>query len=141
MRKQPTTKEKIQRLKQALRVMTSMSAHVRKHHFDMSYWGQKTSCGTVACLAGHCGLDPWFRRKGFKMDFKEDRNEEWEGNTQIISVEFRDTFPEADPAQFFGDDIEDQIFTRMGSYVEVKKRVVAAIKQLEAGQELDVWHI
>src|SRR5205823_4978616 len=42
-------------------------------------WGRKTdeedgnppSCGTVACAVGHAGLDPWFRRRGLKMDLKQ----------------------------------------------------------------------
>jgi hypothetical protein len=32
----------------------------------MSQWGYKNDCGTIACAAGHCSFDPWFRRRGFK---------------------------------------------------------------------------
>lgn len=60
--------EQIERWEQCLRVLETMPAHEREHHFDMSDWGTKTECGTVACAAGHCGLDAWFRERGFQMD-------------------------------------------------------------------------
>lgn len=47
---------------QALRVLQQMTPHERKNHFDMRSWGHRTDCGTVACLAGHCYLDPWFQK-------------------------------------------------------------------------------
>jgi hypothetical protein len=62
-------KEQIERWENAVRILKSLTPHQRKEHFDMSHWGAKTPCGTVACAAGHCGLDPWFRKRGFKMDF------------------------------------------------------------------------
>jgi hypothetical protein len=37
----------------------------------MSQWGKLTDCGTVACAAGTCGLDPWFRARGFTLDFDD----------------------------------------------------------------------
>jgi hypothetical protein len=37
----------------------------------MGHWGYETKCGTVTCAAGHCGLDPWFRRRGFKLNFDD----------------------------------------------------------------------
>src|SRR6267378_1550966 len=67
-----TPKEQIARWEQVLRVLRGLTKHERKKHFNMGFFGQKTSCGTVACAAGHCGLDPWFRRRGFKLDFIED---------------------------------------------------------------------
>jgi hypothetical protein len=51
------------------RVLDSMPQHERQKHWSMGTWGEKTDCGTVACAAGHCGLDPWFRRRGFKLNF------------------------------------------------------------------------
>ena len=51
------------------RVLDAMPEHERQHHWDMSQWGEKTDCGTVACAAGHCGLDPWFNERGFKLVF------------------------------------------------------------------------
>jgi len=63
--------QRIERWENALRVLKALTPHERKRHFDMSRWGAKTACGTVACAAGYCGLDPWFRRQGFKMRLKE----------------------------------------------------------------------
>lgn len=51
------------------RVLHDMPEHDRQKHWDMAHWGVLTECGTVACAAGHCGLDPWFRERGFKLDF------------------------------------------------------------------------
>lgn len=64
-----TEQEKmVERWENALRVLRKMTKHQRQKHFDMSTWGEVTACGTVACLAGHCSLDPWFRRRGFKSE-------------------------------------------------------------------------
>jgi hypothetical protein len=64
----------IERWQNAERVLESMPQHERQHHWNMGFWGEKTSCGTIACAAGHCGLDPWFRRRGFKLDFAKRDN-------------------------------------------------------------------
>jgi hypothetical protein len=64
--------ERIERWQNVLRVLRALTPHERKRHFDMSWWGLKTDCGTVACAAGHCGMDPWFRRRGFKLRFGKD---------------------------------------------------------------------
>src|SRR6266478_9843916 len=74
-----TRKEKIARWEQVLRVLRGLTKHERKKHFNMSFFGEKTACGTVACAAGHCGLDPWFRRRGFRLDF--DKIVTWNGET------------------------------------------------------------
>ena len=39
--------------------------------FDMHYWGRQHSespCGTAACMAGHAGLHPWFRKQGLILE-------------------------------------------------------------------------
>lgn len=59
----------IERWSNVERVLEAMPEHERQHHWDMSTWGKKTTCGTVACAAGTCGLDPWFRERGFKLEF------------------------------------------------------------------------
>lgn len=61
-----TQAQKIARWENVLRVLQALTPHQRRKHWDMSNWGVKTDCGTVACAAGHCSLDPWFRRRGFK---------------------------------------------------------------------------
>lgn len=65
----PAQTELIERWVNVERVLAAMPEHERQHHWDMSTWGKKTTCGTVACAAGTCGLDPWFRERGFKLDF------------------------------------------------------------------------
>ena len=58
----------IERWSNVHRVLNAMPEHERLKHWDMSTWGEATECGTVACAAGHCGLDPWFRERGFRLD-------------------------------------------------------------------------
>lgn len=60
-------KEKLERWTQAERVLKGLPKHVRTKHWNMAHWGIVTECGTVCCAAGHCGLDPWFRKRGFKL--------------------------------------------------------------------------
>jgi len=60
-----TPKEKIERWVNAERVLTSLPKHERAKHWNMRHWGVETECGTVCCAAGHCGLDPWFNKRGF----------------------------------------------------------------------------
>ena len=64
----PTPEQLIERWTNVLRVLCGLSAHVRRHHWNMGTWGNETECGTVTCAAGHCGMDPWFRRRGFRYD-------------------------------------------------------------------------
>lgn len=61
---------RIERWENVLRVLEGLGPHERDEHWDMGTWGQQTPCGTIACAAGHCGLDPWFRQQGFTMDFR-----------------------------------------------------------------------
>jgi hypothetical protein len=64
--KAPTTKQLIERWENVLRVLRALTPHQRRKHWNMETWGTKTECGTVACAAGHCAMDSWFRRRGFK---------------------------------------------------------------------------
>lgn len=65
-----TKKERIARWENVERVLSEMTPHERRKHWNMGTWGKKTDCGTIACAAGHCGLDPWFRRREFKLNFR-----------------------------------------------------------------------
>lgn len=67
-----STTKQVDRWKNVLRVLQGLSPHARRKHWDMSVFGEKTECGTVACAAGHCGMDPWFRRRGFQLKFTTD---------------------------------------------------------------------
>lgn len=62
-----TIEEKLIRWDNAERVLKNLPKHERQKHFDMNNWGVMTECGTVACAAGHCGMDPWFIKQGFKL--------------------------------------------------------------------------
>lgn len=62
-----TTAQKIERWQNVVRVLESLDKHQRTKHFSMINWGDVTDCGTVACAAGWCGLDPWFHSQGFAM--------------------------------------------------------------------------
>lgn len=65
---EPTNAELIERWEQCLRVLEQMPEHERRHHFSMeTIWCREAECGTVTCAAGRCGLDSWFRERGFLL--------------------------------------------------------------------------
>jgi hypothetical protein len=78
---QITPNDLIERWVNVARVLDTMPEHERQKHWDMATWGERNDCGTIACAAGHCGMDPWFRDKGFTLDFDE------EGDMHITNVE------------------------------------------------------
>ncbi len=53
----------VERLEQAIRVMTELSEGDRTH-FDVGVWAATRDGGIAACVAGHCGRDPWFQAQG-----------------------------------------------------------------------------
>lgn len=122
----PENRKYIERWTQALRVLTKMSKHERERHFDMSHWGQKTECGTVACLAGHCSLDPWFRRRGFASKFAT-RDE---GGGLYFSGQY--------PSEFFGEKGYLNVFLAFNcSHPEVVKLTREHISYLKKGGNPD----
>lgn len=111
-----TDRQLLARMEHALQVMEKMTPHERRRHFDMSDWVQVTECGTVACLAGHCALDPWFRKHGFSINVSEDM-------ITPFSV---------DPMDYFGEVIHRTIFLDVfASYGIIKKKVKSVIKDLK----------
>lgn len=96
---QCTPEQQVQRWEQCLRVLLELTPHERRRHFDMSVWGRKTPCGTVACAAGHCALDPWFNDRGFSILFSE-------------RTPMQPTWPGMRPDVFFGHRGYEQIFIR-----------------------------
>jgi hypothetical protein len=60
--------EKIERWENVGRVVRGIAEdpHARSHHWNMGLWAVQNECGTVACAAGHCALDPYFQEQGFK---------------------------------------------------------------------------
>lgn len=109
---QCTQAEKIERWRNVLRVLLSLSPHERQRHFTMNTWGELTPCGTVACAAGHCGMDPWFRSQGFIMDPHSD-------------LSFTTLFPSTSPEEFFGQTGHYGIFIK--TYLDFQG-VVEAVK-------------
>lgn len=60
----PSVATYIERLKQAVRVMEELSA-TDQVNFTLQYWAQRRDNGMLCgCIAGHCGLDPWFQANG-----------------------------------------------------------------------------
>jgi hypothetical protein len=90
-----TPQEQLVRWENCLRVLEEMTPHQRKKHFDMSNWGFVNECGTIACAAGSCGLDPWFIRRGFKLiphvlteEEKEEEKKIQESPTDVFRPNF-----------------------------------------------------
>lgn len=111
----------IERWEQALRVLENMTEHERLHHFDMSFWAKRTACGTVACLAGHCSFDPWFRERGFIGEI---------GDTLDSDIEFKGQ----QPAVFFGRRGYEAVFMAGGAdYDDVVETVREQIEYLKEG--------
>lgn len=55
----------IERLRQAVRVMEGLSEADRAL-FNIDIWAALRGSGVAACVAGHCGLDPWFQAEGLR---------------------------------------------------------------------------
>ena len=65
-----TAAQKVERWEQVIRVLRGLTKHQRTKHWDMSVYLEKNDCGTIGCAAGHCALDPWFRRRGYRADWR-----------------------------------------------------------------------
>ena len=113
-----TPAEKVERWEGVERVMKKLTPHQRKKHFDMGTWGEETGCGTVACVAGHCGLDPSFRRQGFRM--------------RVVGYGSR--WEIYNPSEFFGMAGYDNIFTnrRVRTYENARAAISEYLEDLRA---------
>jgi hypothetical protein len=80
-REVPTKTQVIARWKNMARVLRGLSWHEKRNHFDMKFWGVETKCGTVACAAGHCGMDPWFRKHGLILNPGNKGDQEADGSS------------------------------------------------------------
>lgn len=127
----------IERWENCLRVLQNLTPHQRRKHWSMGSFGRKTECGTVACAAGHCGLDPWFRRRGFKMDFYTN-SKGWAVNTLAGNDDGKDI----DIEGFFGKRGCNQILfdSHDRSVGKVIKEVKDHIKWLHTTNEGDWDH-
>lgn len=58
-----------ERLQQAMRVMQELKANPGDRRFNIETYATMDESGTiVGCIAGFCGLDPWFQERGFFME-------------------------------------------------------------------------
>lgn len=120
-----TWDEKIERWERAALVLKNLTPHEKRKHFDMATWGDKTECGTVACAAGHCGMNPWFRRRGFILKFF--RASVWDDESSEYISGWDSTFPQLTPTQFFGRWGTESIFHN--SSPRSVSKVIKEIKQ------------
>lgn len=130
---QATPAQRIERWQNALRVLEELTPHERIKHWSMGWWGTKTDCGTVACAAGHCGLDPWFRRRGFQMNFEP---RYWVGTSGRVQ-DWRVQMSSA--ADFFGYRGAERIFYngRSRSVAQVITEVKDYLHELTTAQGKD----
>lgn len=82
-----TTAIYIERLEQAVRVMTNLSEDDRAH-FDITVVAIRNETGVQACIAGHCGLDPWFQAEGLYTHVAYDCDDYAIGDLSIGVGEF-----------------------------------------------------
>src|SRR5688572_17549276 len=130
-----TPAQQIERWENVLRVLRALTPHQRRKHWNMSWWGEKTECGTVACAAGHCGLDPWFRRRGFRMDFERI---EFENELGKIEYEWNADL-NVPVSHFFGREGSGSIFLngKVRPVSKVIEEVKAHIRQLKEEPKAD----
>src|SRR5262245_44492439 len=77
--------EKEERVKEGIRVMREVKD--KGKILQMSTWGYKSPdavCGTVACMGGWFGMDPYFRRRGLKLMFYGDDHARLSEPTSVI---------------------------------------------------------
>lgn len=120
----------VERWENALRVLQQMTTHERRRHFNMGSWGQKTECGTIACLAGHCSIDPWFKHRGFTSAFEKITKNH---PPQLC-------FTGQEPEIFFGHGGYNAIFLNCcATFTEVVRDVKKHIKWLKCGGDPQVF--
>lgn len=138
-----TPEERILRASKLVETLEGLTLHEQRKHFNMSDWLWKSECGTIGCAAGQCGVRPWFRSRGFKIDLVQDK---YSDTGKLIKDSFSTDFPALQTQEFFGDDIDDNIFTndkftKQGGGREVYKQVLNAarlyVKKLRAGYACD----
>lgn len=55
-----------ERLEQAVRVMRGVLERGEQHRFNIGVFAARSASDIVCCIAGFCGLDPWFIIRGFR---------------------------------------------------------------------------
>jgi hypothetical protein len=141
-----TRKEQVTRWKNVLRVLKGLTKHQRRDHFDMANLAEKTPCGTAACAAGHSGFDPWFRRRGYAVDFTrtefDARDEDGvklldENGKPLTGYLFDARESKLSMTEFFGEEGTNAVFLRtMAGYEETVALTKDYIEVLEARYDL-----
>lgn len=131
----------IERYENVIRVLGSLSRHERREHFDMSTFGRITDCGTVACAAGHCSLDPWFRKRGFASKPSADilgaklvptRNRNWRAMVQNFFM----VYGNCDSIEYDGTDIFFNGDERsVSDVIRELRRFVARLRRVSSSNE------
>ena len=131
-----TFKEKLARWENARRVLRELTPHQRQKHWDMQVWGVEEDCGTIACAAGHCGMDPWFQRRGFTLKPASAHDVMGlDGMERIGSGEFVRSVV---PHDFFGFGSRNIFYNIKRRPVgEVIKEITAYIKALKRNKGID----
>lgn len=121
-------KTRIERWENVVRVLRSLTPHERRKHWNMHVWGEKTDCGTVACAAGHCSFDPWFRARGLKQNFTWFKGDEYSG------PQWESDFDDESVVLFFGLEGASSIFWNSSQRPvgTVIRECLAYIKELKA---------
>jgi len=105
-----TLDQKIARWSHAVDVIKGLTKHEIEKHFVMATWGEKTDCGTVGCAAGHCGLDPKFRRQGFKMNFDKRHEKYYDEDGVARFYTYYTVKLSTQVGSFFGHDAYHRVF-------------------------------
>ena len=101
--------ERIERWENVERVLKALTPYQRRREWDMQNWGVKSQCRTIACAAGHCGMDPWFRRRGMKLNpYKVTKGETLKEVAEVGGM--GDFGNMMDPEPFLGEDGCNRIF-------------------------------
>jgi hypothetical protein len=53
--------------------MEGLSEQQRVNNFDIAIFAKDSEYGVIGCIAGLCGLDPWFQERGFITDVEANR--------------------------------------------------------------------
>ena len=107
-------KKYIERLEQVIRVLEELP---REKKFNLRTF---MICGTTACACGWAGVDPWFRRRGFKTE----KYHSYHGSTPYY-VSYRKFSGMDAVREFFGIDFETSIHLFIsGAHQDNSKRAV-----------------
>lgn len=119
-----TQAQYIERWENALRVLNNIPPEHVDDVFDMGTWGELTSCGTKACLGGHCALDPWFNAQGFVGEFIPQVTKPMKSKLEFTGIH---------PEPFFGERGYYTIFVGgVNSHDEVREATEELLTYLKA---------